>query len=143
MERNRYAIRAEKSSTNCNKQGTAEMSKKIKPCPASVITAGALLVKCRIDAAALVDNLLRARAAVKAAAPDVMAGGALEMEMGEALDRLMEAARVEGLISGAHNSLRQVVAGRGFSQPTNEQITAAWPVDPPSPRRGGGGGRGR
>jgi hypothetical protein len=119
------------------------MSKKMKPCPKSVIDAGALLVKCRIDAAALVENLIRARAAVKASAPDVMVGGALEMEMGPALDMLMGAARCEGLISGAHNSLRQVVTGNKFAQPTNEQIMAAWPVDPPSPRRGGGGGRGR
>jgi hypothetical protein len=119
------------------------MPKKMKPCPKSVIEAGALLVKCRIEAGALADNLIRARAAVKASAPDVMAGGALEMEMGPALDLLMEAARCEGLISSAHNWLRHVVTGNGFAQPTNEQILAAWPVDPPSPRRGGGGGRGR
>lgn len=120
------------------------MAKKLKPCPKSVIEAGALLVKCRIDAAALVDNLIRARAAVKASAPDVMAGGALEMEMGPALEMLMEAARCEGLISGAHNSLRHVLAANGFAQPTNEQIMAAWPATPIQPRGGGGGGgRGR
>lgn len=119
------------------------MAKKLKPCPKSVIEAGALSVKVRLDAAALVDNIIKLRSAYKAAAPEVIAAGAKEMEMGAALDKLMDACRCEGLIGAAHNDLRQVLGACEFAEPTNEQILAAWPVDPPSPRRGGGGGRGR
>lgn len=119
------------------------MTKKTKPCPQSVIEAGALLVKCRIDAEALARNLIRARAKVVDASAEIVAGGALEMESGEALDKLMDAARAPGLIGAAHNSLRAVLAANGFAQPTNEQIVKAWPIEPPSVRRGGGGGRGR
>lgn len=111
-----------------------------KKCPDSVKAAGAQLVKTRRMAAALVEQIIVTRAAVKATLPEMVRAGAREMEAGAALERLMDAARCEGLIGAAHDSLRAVLGRLDFEEPTNADISAILGGDV-APMGGGGGRR--
>lgn len=104
-----------------------------KPCMTSVKTAGAHLVKARRMAGALVDQIIIARAAAKAAIPELIGHGAKEMEFGAGLDALMDAARCEGLVGKAHNSFRAALRGCDVAEPSDDDIVVIL--------GGGGGGR--
>jgi hypothetical protein len=116
---------------------------RLRPCPASVKRAGAHLVKARHLAEELADHIIATRAALKATAPEMVRAGAKEMEYGAALENLMDAARAEGLIGAAHNSLRAVLGRLGFAEPTDREIIALMAeLETVTPMGGGGGGRG-
>lgn len=114
-----------------------------KPCPQSVKAAGAALLKARRAAADLTELVIAARAAVKATLPEMVKAGAKEMQAGTALDRLMDAARAEGLIGQAHDSLRAVLGDLGFAEPTNAELVAMIESEVTTFGLGGGGGSGR
>jgi hypothetical protein len=113
-----------------------------KPCPESVINAGAQLVKLRRIGEDFASQVRIAQDAVKAAQEDVI--GSKIMQMGDALQKLADASRCEGLVGSAHDSLRAVLGALGYSEPTDAEITAilSKPVITPF-GLGGGGGRGR
>jgi uncharacterized membrane protein len=111
----------------------------LKESPALVKNAGAQLVKARNMATDLVEQILIARQAVLATAPEMKAAGAKEMQYGVALDRLMDAARCDGLIRQAHDSLRQPLSALGFKEPSDADIVAILSQPVITPMGGGGG----
>lgn len=104
-----------------------------KKCPNKVKNAGAQLVKARRMAADLVAQIHIAYAAAKDAVPELKQHGAKEMEFGEGLQCLMDAARCEGLVGKAHNSFRSSLARCDVEEPTDDDIVVIL--------GGGGGGR--
>lgn len=118
---------------------------KLKPCPNVVKKLGAALVKARRAQADAADACLEARRIlVEEVVPEMIKMGAKEMEAGVAVSNLCEAARGEGLVGAAHNSLRSVLARLGVDEPTDKDILSLVDSIPgPSPLRGGGGGKGR
>jgi len=118
---------------------------KLKPCPEVVKKLGAALVKARRAQGAAADACIEARLIlVDEVIPEMVKLGAKGMEAGVAITNLCEAARGEGLVGSAHNSLRSVLERLGLAEPTDKEILSLVDAIPsPSPMRGGGGGRGR
>ena len=118
---------------------------KLKSCPDVVKKMGALLVKARRSQEEAANDALAARKfLIDEVIPAMVNLGAKEMEAGAALNNLCDAARGHGLIGEAHNSLRSVIGRLGFAEPTDKEILSLIEANSgPSPRRGGGGGRGR
>jgi hypothetical protein len=118
---------------------------KLKPCPNSVKKLGAALVKARRAQGEAADACLEARRIlVEEVIPEMTNLGAKEMEAGVAISNLCDAARGEGLVGAAHNSLRSVLQRLGFDEPSDKEILSLLSVIPDaSPLRGGGGGKGR
>jgi hypothetical protein len=112
-----------------------------KPCPPSVKNAGAQLVKLRRIGDEFAAQAFKTYAAVKASQPDVK--GAKVMQMGDALEKILTAARCEGLVGSAHNSLRGVLGALDYSEPTDAEITAILSQEIVPMGIGGGRGGGR
>lgn len=113
---------------------------KLKPCPDDVKRAGAELVKLRLLGEQFAEQAAITRAAIKATIPGMVKAGAKEMEAGEALALISQAAMCEGLIGQAHNSLRNSLGRCGFAEPTNADLVPLMATI--TPKGGGGGGRG-
>jgi hypothetical protein len=119
---------------------------KKKPCPSDVKYAGAQLLKLHRMGEALAEQAIITIGAVKATIPGMVKAGAKEMEAGQALALLHEAARAEGLSRMAHESLRGVLGRLGFEEPTDQDIVEILEKQAKAVRPmggGGGGGRGR
>jgi hypothetical protein len=119
---------------------------KLKPCPSDIKYAGAQLLKLHRMGDALSEQAMITHNAIKATIPGMVKAGAKEMEAGQALALIFEAARAEGLTRMAHNSLRGVLGRFGFAEPTDREILEILEKEAKAARPmggGGGGGRGR
>ena len=96
-----------------------------KPCPESVVNAGAMLVAIRQAAKNLSDLVDKAMPDIHAAIDEVVEKhGAKAMQAGTAIANLRTVQATEGLTGEAHNVLRLVLRECDIEEPTNAQIVA-------------------